>query len=599
MSSSFDKDFGRRFEPVEETMVLGDLASRLTERYPPDAPEIAKEHRLRIVDPTGDEWEYPVRGEVMIGRAPDNHITLNDRAVSRHHLALNTDGSLYWFQDMNSGNGTQVNGEFMQEGWLVGAEEIVVGNSRLYFLLPETDATPAPGESVSAGLSLSASLDRVPQVDEPLSGIPNVSAPTEIPGTPDSGASGTSWLLGFVFFVGLLCAGVAGLWLYRKHQKPKDIEKPIVRAISPKEKATTLLEQAELFLKQKKWLEADKMFRQALTLLPDKSALRMTIAARAQEATRELQAIENLEKAKNLYHYRFKIKAALQHLDKISAKTDIYAQASALRNLIRRKELDTQLSMAGLLMEANKKDDAIAKVKSVLAMDPNYDAAQSLLKKLSSQPVADVPVAPIDPKPTKPRRRARSVGAVSLQQGLGYYRNGDFTQAIIFFRRQESAGASRRDRQRAGQYRRYVQSYQSGWSQGVRAVQSSNWSRAVTLLSQAYQADQSLGSVFSSQIGMRLSQALYQRGKQYQNRGNYAQAAQDYKKATTYHAKNSQAHVALQSLRQKAKSLLEEGEVLIGVSNNDARTKIRQAQGLLSTTDPLYRKASQLLSRAQ
>lgn len=601
MSSSFDKDFGRQFEPVEETMVLGDLAARLVERYAPGAPEIAKEHRLRISDPTGDEWEYPVRGEVMIGRAPDNHITLNDRAVSRHHLALNTDGALYWFQDMNSGNGTQVNGEFMQEGWLIGGEEMIVGNSRLYFLLPDREIE-APEDLVEAlsnqGLPVPAvSLDAAAATDAPKvpSGNPEVQNSSAAAETP---AQNTSWLIGFVFIVGLICASVAGLWLYRKNQKAKDIEKPIVRPLSPLEKAITLVGQAEILLKQKKWLEADKIFRQAMTMLPEKEPFRITVSARARDVIKELRANEHYEKAHNLYHYKFNVKAALRHIQQIPEKTDIYPKAMRLRTLIRKKELDTQLSMASLLVEANKKDDAVAKVKSVLEMDPTYGAAQSLLKKMQeSSVVQNTPLPPPEVRPKKVRRRTSST--TSLQQGLEYYRNGELTRSIIFFRRQESAASRRSDRQRARQYRRQVQSYQSGWEQGVRAANNGSLGRAVSLLTQAYRADQSLGGNFSSAIGKRLSAVLYQRGKQSQSRGNYNQAAQDYKNARSYDSRNTQAHLALQSLRQKAKALLEEGEVLIGVSNNDARSKILQAQRLLSSSDPLYRKASQLLNRAQ
>ena len=125
--SSFDRDFGgHNFEPVEKTVLLDDMAAQLLERRPPGDPELANEYRILVVDPAGQEWEYPIRGEVLLGRSEENQIMIEDRAVSRHHLAINTDGKLFWFQDLNSGNGTQLNGEYVQEGWLTGGEEIII-----------------------------------------------------------------------------------------------------------------------------------------------------------------------------------------------------------------------------------------------------------------------------------------------------------------------------------------------------------------------------------------------------------------------------------------------------------------------------------------
>ena len=45
-----------------------------------------------------------------IGRAPESHIILNIRSVSRHHSRIFFEGGHFWIKDLDSGNGTSVNG---------------------------------------------------------------------------------------------------------------------------------------------------------------------------------------------------------------------------------------------------------------------------------------------------------------------------------------------------------------------------------------------------------------------------------------------------------------------------------------------------------
>jgi len=47
---------------------------------------------------------------VMIGRAPDNTIVLYDPSVSGHHAQLELSGDTYRLKDLDSTNGTRVNG---------------------------------------------------------------------------------------------------------------------------------------------------------------------------------------------------------------------------------------------------------------------------------------------------------------------------------------------------------------------------------------------------------------------------------------------------------------------------------------------------------
>jgi pSer/pThr/pTyr-binding forkhead associated (FHA) protein len=57
--------------------------------------------------PTGDVLK--VSGTATIGRAPNNHIVLNDTLVSRVHVELRCQGAALIVNDLHSRNGTYVN----------------------------------------------------------------------------------------------------------------------------------------------------------------------------------------------------------------------------------------------------------------------------------------------------------------------------------------------------------------------------------------------------------------------------------------------------------------------------------------------------------
>lgn len=73
-------------------------------------------------------------GSVYVGRSPDNHIQLTDMAVSRRHLKIFTRGGAYFIKDLESENGTFVEGKEVPAGVETMIEEgvpIVVGMSVL------------------------------------------------------------------------------------------------------------------------------------------------------------------------------------------------------------------------------------------------------------------------------------------------------------------------------------------------------------------------------------------------------------------------------------------------------------------------------------
>jgi serine phosphatase RsbU (regulator of sigma subunit)/pSer/pThr/pTyr-binding forkhead associated (FHA) protein len=83
-------------------------------------------------------------GEVtVIGRSPEADITLRDATVSRHHARIVRRGGKHVLCDLESGNGTFVNGKLIKEVALRSGDQIkICGNVAIFHEETEADAPP-------------------------------------------------------------------------------------------------------------------------------------------------------------------------------------------------------------------------------------------------------------------------------------------------------------------------------------------------------------------------------------------------------------------------------------------------------------------------
>ena len=105
----------------------------------------------------GDFFELS-QSKITIGRDPQCTFHVDDRTVSRAHARIIERGEGYFVRDLDSHNGTLVNGERISRKYLSHMDEIRLGNVALIFL--EDDAT-----DVSALLQ---SQDKEPEVTQTL-----------------------------------------------------------------------------------------------------------------------------------------------------------------------------------------------------------------------------------------------------------------------------------------------------------------------------------------------------------------------------------------------------------------------------------------------
>jgi transcriptional regulator with GAF, ATPase, and Fis domain len=82
--------------------------------------------------------------EFSVGRNPSNRLSVSDPSLSRHHCVIAARGPQFEIRDLDSRNGTFVNGVPVRERVLADSDEIQIGNSLFLFLTEEEAAAPEP-----------------------------------------------------------------------------------------------------------------------------------------------------------------------------------------------------------------------------------------------------------------------------------------------------------------------------------------------------------------------------------------------------------------------------------------------------------------------
>jgi len=104
---------------------------------------------------------YEVAQAAILGRLDTNDIPVHDGKASREHAKIYKQGEQYAIVDLNSSNGTFVNGEKITKRILKNGDEISIGTVRLVFELPE------PQKKAPARRSLEDAFDAAKKGESP------------------------------------------------------------------------------------------------------------------------------------------------------------------------------------------------------------------------------------------------------------------------------------------------------------------------------------------------------------------------------------------------------------------------------------------------
>jgi HD-GYP domain-containing protein (c-di-GMP phosphodiesterase class II) len=74
-----------------------------------------------------------------LGRDPNNTVVIRDSESSRHHIRIKRRGRLYILEDLESRNGTYINGDRVINSTLSSGDKILVGATELLFIAPDSN----------------------------------------------------------------------------------------------------------------------------------------------------------------------------------------------------------------------------------------------------------------------------------------------------------------------------------------------------------------------------------------------------------------------------------------------------------------------------
>ncbi|WP_420475987.1 FHA domain-containing protein [Noviherbaspirillum sp. ST9] len=97
--------------------------------------------------------EIPLsKARMMIGRRPHNDIVIDDLAISGEHAVIVLTDQDAFLEDLNSTNGTKVNGQPVKKHYLQHADCIELASYRLHYILGHADSLNSPAVGPCARL---------------------------------------------------------------------------------------------------------------------------------------------------------------------------------------------------------------------------------------------------------------------------------------------------------------------------------------------------------------------------------------------------------------------------------------------------------------
>src|SRR5438067_1647126 len=114
----------------------------------------------------GKQLELRENGTFLVGRDLRTHLRLRDLQASRRHLKVTLKGTKATLEDLDSSNGTVVNGERVRSVELKRGDKVQVGETLIFYLEDDAhEASPAPPPVAgppSSGLVVQANVETRP-----------------------------------------------------------------------------------------------------------------------------------------------------------------------------------------------------------------------------------------------------------------------------------------------------------------------------------------------------------------------------------------------------------------------------------------------------
>ncbi len=418
----------------------GAFSEEKTQIFVPAMDDEPTRAKLRVVQGGGQQKEYLLaRDRVTIGRGTNNDILVPDIAMSRQHCEIKrqADG-IFKLNDLNSGNGTRLNGTRVLDADLFGGDRIEIGNTILEFVITGPGASRPPGQrrlNVHPSEAGAAPARRSTMANPAVVAAPAAPPVTNYSNSPPGhNATATHFqlqqapaptntrssgliLTALIATFGLLFLSltvVIGAKIYLDFQNDA---RPDGAQVSNKPASAYFTEGSE-HVKARDWSKAEEKFTIAADLAREERDFQIRKDAELQlERVRVEQSNQQaLERGRRLVEKK-EYPEAIAKLSSVRTGSVYDEEAQKLLKDTRGKHADALVVQGNKQFEAKNYDEADKKVAQALSTLPDHAGAKALRQKINdlpdesyTRPTAFADNDPRAPRPAGTRPKAKNGG---------------------------------------------------------------------------------------------------------------------------------------------------------------------------------------------
>ena len=579
-------------EDEEEELDLSDLEGLRTELInSPFESDTAVPKLLVLAGPnTGQEF-FVTGLRATVGRGDTNAIIIHDLAASRQHIEIikNTDDS-YSVRDLQSINGTLLNGTRIREADLFHGDRIEIGKTTFQFLIQGNAPSPSRNRRViPAALTTSP-----PPADQ-------TGAQVIRNGGPD---------LTRIFTAATILAGVLTMivvigifWILATKDTTPDTQAPTGELAGQRYFAGVEA------TKIRDWESAEALFVEAAELDPN-----LQVEQQISRIKRERIAEKLLQEAERSVA-EGDMTRAREAVAQIPSQSVYYTQAQSLIRSPKTREIDELFTEAQRATTELAFDDARQKVQEILDRVPDHTGALELRGQIDAleeeeakkaqeeaRRVAAAQSTPqktgaIDPFASDAPISSGSGKAVNFTEGFRLYRAKDFKAAEAFFEdlaKQNEGALADRARRTA----KNISTFEKAYGAAESALEAQKWSQAEKDFTSARRADAAVSGnrgYFFNEISKGLAEAKAARGLEQLSRKDFAKAFALQTEAQKLDSKNAKASDLQAKLLVEARNLYIKAAGERKSNPAQAAAHCRTIMTMLPKSDTTYQKAQNML----
>ncbi len=404
--------------PVTDTQVVPVTDTQIVPAADDQAPEFPY---LIVTQGEEDPREIDlIADKLSMGRGENNDLILPDIACSRYHSVLEKQDNDYLVRDLESGNGTLVNGEKVLQHVLQHGDEIKIGNTVLQFNSPHQTPAAAMTNTIVNGQTVG-------------------------PESREKNTSRKLLLFGGGGVIGLfIVLAILKFWMAPpkpQGQSPAQIQRQ--KNLRTQQEFKGQMQQVAKTVKDQNWPKAELFVQMALKIRPtDEIALDYLKFIQREKSSKQalLAALESF--TKNEYP---RTMALLRQVDQESAS---FPEASQLKKRTRLAIDNALIEAANELLSAKEYEKALAKLKEVLKANANHELASKLKKEVLQEQEEEqererkrlIAKALRDKrlKDWKARQeREKDPKVIAEKEALALYQKGELAQAIALAQKED------------------------------------------------------------------------------------------------------------------------------------------------------------------